>query len=173
MKSKCCNKRVLKSKDENICYCCGRVCEVVEEKCICGMYKDGWHYCEKHKDPKPLNDTKSEPHEEDWELSLWNNENIVWNDAQSFRHTVEFIKQEKEKSEIETLKDLISTVPKFKKRIEPLLNQARQEMKDELVEEIGKLKTDHPITESNSYDIGQNHGRQEFKATVINLINQK
>ncbi|MFA6463341.1 MAG: hypothetical protein WCT51_04885 [Candidatus Shapirobacteria bacterium] len=32
MKSKCCNKRVLKSKEENICYYCGRVCEVVEER---------------------------------------------------------------------------------------------------------------------------------------------
>jgi len=41
MKSKCCNKRVLKSKEENICYCCGRVCEVVEEKCHCEVCTNG------------------------------------------------------------------------------------------------------------------------------------
>ncbi|MFA5696570.1 MAG: hypothetical protein WC917_03960 [Bacilli bacterium] len=55
MKSKCCNKRVLKSKEENICYCCGRVCEMVEEKSPQEEIRKIW---EEMKELKYLNQSK-------------------------------------------------------------------------------------------------------------------
>jgi hypothetical protein len=175
MKSKCCNKRVLKSKEENICYCCGRVCDVVEEKNIRNYIAGGLDPSDRMReiDFEKQKEIPTEPQE--WEDRFKKTLGgavapLHFVSGHAEKEVISFIRQEKEKFYQEGLK-MMETEMLYK-----IIDNTRQELKDELVEWCEERKSsclEEFDTAKDRYIRGCLEGMTDAFDEVINLIKNK